>query len=159
MDVWIGFINYLSLKPSPQPDVPEDVSDSDDVQESLYSFLEANLEYDISNLYAIKKGDGYLVVIYVMGDSDVLQKLCIDSVELIEAYAEENGFSVSLINPIVNSENGNYFGWTTDGTLYSNAKNPVAEDVSVENIDAELNDFLNSVTSEQAEYGVSAVGY
>lgn len=136
-----------TLMPTPAPTLEPKESESISVKKDddpLYSFIETNLEYDISDVTVIKKDGGYIVVIYVVGDSDILQKLCVDSVELIEPYAEENGLSIILINPIVRSENGDFFGWSTNGTLYTNTKNPVAEGVSVESIDAELNDFLNS---------------
>lgn len=106
--------------------------------DQLRSFIEDNLDYTITDLRIVAEDEGYHIVLNALGTPDMLQKLCEDSLNCINGYAKEHDISISVINPIIITSNNIAFGWSTNGTLYSSDKFPIAENILLQNITSTL---------------------
>ena len=115
----------------------------DPIKEKLYSFIQNNLGYTITDLRVVAEDDGYHIVINVPGTPNMLQKLCEDSINCVNGYAEENDIAITKINPIILSDNDIAFGWSTSGTLYSSDTYPIAENVSISDITTTLSKTID----------------
>lgn len=116
---------------------------SDDTTDQLYNYIKSNLNYSITDLRVVLEDDGFHVVINVPGTPDMLQKLCEDSVNYINDYANQNNITISVINPIIVTDIDIVFGWSTDGTLYSSDRYPIAQEVAVSDITEILSDNID----------------
>lgn len=128
-------------------DTPADKSLSeqeDPERNALYDYITDNLGYTVADLRVVNEDDGYHVVINVAGTPDQLQELCQQAVDLLEKYADDNDISISVINPVILTSGDVAFGWSTNGTLYSTNKYPIAENVSLEDIASTLSNSVDT---------------
>jgi len=111
--------------------------------DTLYDYIMNNLGYTITDLHVVNEDEGYHITINVPGTPDQLQELCEKSVSLLEQYSKNNSIQISVINPIILTSDDTAFGWSTNGTLYSNKQYPIAENITVENINTVLTENVD----------------
>lgn len=90
-------------------------------EDIIKNYVLENMDYDLEELHVVQEGDGYHITMLLIGEASSLQGVCKDAVTITSTCSQETGIAISTVNPSVKNAEGDFYGWRSDGLLYSDS--------------------------------------
>ena len=129
------------------PDINNNLSateESDYIQFEYEKYCKDNLEYNFDKISTKKlEGNSYNVFLQIIDTPKSLQSFSKESLEKTKIFFESKNLKVESFNTVVLSDVEVFWGWATNGVLYSYDTYPIAQNVDVDNITKELSKVVD----------------
>lgn len=117
---------------------------SDSIQFEYEEYCKDNLKYHFDRISAEKsENNSYKVFLQIIDTPKSLQSFSKEALEKTNNFFKSKKLKVESFNTVVLSDVEVYFGWATNGVLYSYETYPIARNVDVDNITQELSKVVD----------------
>ncbi|MGM9598963.1 MAG: hypothetical protein ACI3VY_03485 [Faecousia sp.] len=90
-------------------------------EEIIMTYISENIGYDLDEIHVVREDSGFHVTMTFLGEVDSLQQLCENALCVTNTYSQENDTVINIVNPSVKNSVGDFYGWSSEGLLYSNS--------------------------------------